>query len=737
MMKTHDQLHERLVGRLRRLARTPAFLVAGTGLLLGAAAIGVGDSENSTLPGETHLFLADDAPFVRVQGTDSGFVGIYADAAGTQPCATVPLGKVDTLYVIATTGFETQSGLSAASFRIQVTNPTGYHFAYLNPDAPINPIVGQPFDLTPEDPYDNRGFILWFRECQTLTHRAGDRIPFGRVLVANLSGGPTELRIERFSFIDRNPYMTDCSWFFGNSWSMRPCDTDPTGETIVSRVHVNDPACDPNASCAEDCTEKPCVDLVANISPSLGYCPGDSVTAQIRFSSCASSPQDVQIFFNYDLMAQYEQVAPGETVEFTRKFRFDSCPNKGRPFVFGAVARNDICSEPTGKVVRVGNGCPNCDLPYCATVYRSVPYDGEIGDTLSVYIQTQRVEDLFGLSGRLRFSPSAPLQAIGVNCVDESGLPLDLGRDALCYGRVDPMEGTVDFAVSRRAGEFGATGLLRVARVDVMFPPGTDPDACAFVALEDVNAIDSFGRSICVQTPTSVSAVCSRSTCAVWPGDANNDGFVDGDDILALAAYWAQRGPARGRSCFWAEAIGPCWEARDAMYSDAYGDGEVGVEDMLCIGVNWGRSHPATGKPIVPHGDPIAMRAALMEMQHFLEVRPGNEPGLDAIATVVADLIEKGVAPRASALEQNVPNPFNPSTRVRFSVATAGPVSLRLFDVAGRRIRNLTQGDYEPGRYGVDWNGTDDHGRPVPSGIYYCQAVIDGQTFGRKMVLSR
>ncbi len=66
------------------------------------------------------------------------------------------------------------------------------------------------------------------------------------------------------------------------------------------------------------------------------------------------------------------------------------------------------------------------------------------------------------------------------------------------------------------------------------------------------------------------------------------------------------------------------------------------------------------------------------------------------------------------------PNPFNPETSISYSVKNNGAVSMRIYGVSGRLVRTLKQGEYtNAGTYAVRWNGTDDQGRHVPSGIYF------------------
>ena len=81
-----------------------------------------------------------------------------------------------------------------------------------------------------------------------------------------------------------------------------------------------------------------------------------------------------------------------------------------------------------------------------------------------------------------------------------------------------------------------------------------------------------------------------------------------------------------------------------------------------------------------------------------------------------------GATPRyATALEQNYPNPFNGTTTVSYSVAAPCRVELGIYDPAGRAVRTLERGDRVPGRYTVLWDGADDAGRDVASGVYFCR----------------
>jgi serine protease AprX len=86
-------------------------------------------------------------------------------------------------------------------------------------------------------------------------------------------------------------------------------------------------------------------------------------------------------------------------------------------------------------------------------------------------------------------------------------------------------------------------------------------------------------------------------------------------------------------------------------------------------------------------------------------------------------------------LGQNHPNPFNPVTNIKFTVEKEGPVELAVFDVSGRKIRTLVRDTRGPGDHVVTWDGTDQTGSRVPSGMYFYKLNSGGDSSTRKMML--
>jgi hypothetical protein len=87
--------------------------------------------------------------------------------------------------------------------------------------------------------------------------------------------------------------------------------------------------------------------------------------------------------------------------------------------------------------------------------------------------------------------------------------------------------------------------------------------------------------------------------------------------------------------------------------------------------------------------------------------------------TIPADVAVDDAVPAANAaLRQNVPNPFNPMTNIAFELPRAARTTLVVYDMAGRTVRTLVDGMLPAGEHSATWNGTDERGRQVATGVY-------------------
>ncbi|MBW7995439.1 MAG: T9SS type A sorting domain-containing protein [Candidatus Glassbacteria bacterium] len=94
--------------------------------------------------------------------------------------------------------------------------------------------------------------------------------------------------------------------------------------------------------------------------------------------------------------------------------------------------------------------------------------------------------------------------------------------------------------------------------------------------------------------------------------------------------------------------------------------------------------------------------------------------------------------PKAFSLAQNYPNPFNPSTTIGYAIPEENRlmgVKLNVFNLRGQLIRTLVDQEQGPGTYNVNWDGTDERGRQIGSGVYFYRLVAGDFVSTRKMVV--
>jgi hypothetical protein len=151
--------------------------------------------------------------------------------------------------------------------------------------------------------------------------------------------------------------------------------------------------------------------------------------------------------------------------------------------------------------------------------------------------------------------------------------------------------------------------------------------------------------------------------------------------------------------------------------------------------------NPYEGGSSISHFDPSALPNLLMEpaassdltadvdltLAHFTDIG-----WLDHLPTGVAD---EHAPSRDLVLLINYPNPFNPSTTIRFELSSTQSIELAIFDVTGRLVRSLYTGVKGEGLHEELWNGMDEWGTTVASGVYYVRLAGASDTMTRKIVL--
>jgi hypothetical protein len=93
--------------------------------------------------------------------------------------------------------------------------------------------------------------------------------------------------------------------------------------------------------------------------------------------------------------------------------------------------------------------------------------------------------------------------------------------------------------------------------------------------------------------------------------------------------------------------------------------------------------------------------------------------------------------PRAAALGQAFPNPFNGGTVIPFELGAAQAVKLEIYNILGQRVRRLPRGQIEEGRHRVFWNGRDDQGQALGTGVYFYRLEVGPYRAVRRRLLLR
>jgi hypothetical protein len=213
----------------------------------------------------------------------------------------------------------------------------------------------------------------------------------------------------------------------------------------------------------------------------------------------------------------------------------------------------------------------------------------------------------------------------------------------------------------------------------------------------------------------------------------------------------------------------------DSLYSPTVGiqnrDGTVGMEilcnegslcDSLAVRIKpaWikvdareGWIAPGESRELSLTFDPLTYPRGIYQADLLIESRDKNHqletklmPLTFCIDTTTSVDWQQSQRPEGIYLFQNYPNPFNPATTIEFTIdarpriAVDGgrstvDVSLKIYNLLGQLVRTLTETEMMPGTYRITWDGKDQKGGEVSSGIYFCRLAVDSQVRIGKMLL--
>ena len=341
---------------------------------------------------------------------------------------------------------------------------------------------------------------------------------------------------------------------------------------------------------------------------------------------------------------------------------------------------------------------------------------------------------LVGSTGIVGDSGFSAVTALAINSAGEI-FSTNVACDAVLY-KIDPTTGAGTSVALTTGGAdcgFGCNngGLLY-------------PDALAFDASDVLYAVDSCNDLYTVDIATGVGTkigpvgVAIRgidfdpTTGVLWGGHgagANRDNIYTIDTTTGAATLVGPTGVIIGGTTRPTPSL--CFDEDGNLFATKGGGGF----DNLLISIDKSNGAGTVIAPITLGGVPLravggmALRSGASAQRaagSLQSAEPaGASPETRAGATV----------PVRTALFANDPNPFNPTTWIRFDLHDAQGVDLRIYDTGGRLVRQLVQETRAAGEHAVAWDGRDTAGRPVASGVYFYRLEAGDFTGTRRMLL--
>ena len=108
----------------------------------------------------------------------------------------------------------------------------------------------------------------------------------------------------------------------------------------------------------------------------------------------------------------------------------------------------------------------------------------------------------------------------------------------------------------------------------------------------------------------------------------------------------------------------------------------------------------------------------------------GNHNYFCSLSTLTSHLI-----PQKVNLQQNYPNPFNPRTEILFDISVQDNATLKLYNIKGQEVITLINKVLNPGLHKVTWNGVNNNGKELSSGMYFYELVVGDISLRKKLVL--
>ena len=335
------------------------------------------------------------------------------------------------------------------------------------------------------------------------------------------------------------------------------------------------------------------------------------------------------------------------------------------------------------------------------------------GDTFTLNISAETVFDLAGWQFDIAFDP-AVLEAIDVT--EDNFLKTDGGTTFFQGGSIDNASGKITGLSAIRLSAPGVSGTGPLLQVRFKAKSAGETE----LALHNLQFGDSTGESFPAGPHQTRIVVEGR----LATGDVNRDGQVSVLDLILISRQLGKR----------VSAGSPV---------DLNSDGIVSILDLILAAQSLGKTTTpaASPNPLAPlSGGKGRVDAATIEAwvaQARLE-DDGSlafKQGIENLERLLASLI-----PEETTLLHNYPNPFNPETWIPYQLAVPAEVTLTIYDMNGQLVRRIALGYQAAGMYrsrsrAVYWNGRNQLGESVASGLYFYTLIAGEFTATRRMLI--
>ena len=329
-----------------------------------------------------------------------------------------------------------------------------------------------------------------------------------------------------------------------------------------------------------------------------------------------------------------------------------------------------------------------------------------VGSTFTLGIRAENVFDLAGWQFDIAFDP-AVLEAKEVS--EGDFLKTDGGATFFQSGRIDNAAGKITGLIAGRISEGGVSGSGSV--LQVRFKAKTEGETK--LALENF----LFGSVAEESIPAGPREVHITVEERLLLGDVNRDGVVNILDLIRVAQQLGQR----------VSADSPV---------DVNSDGVVNIFDLTLVAQGIG----GAAAPAVATGrvDAATVETWIAEARLADDGSIAFRQGIANLQNLLASLI----IPEKTALHANYPNPFNPETWIPYQLATPAEVALTIYDMNGSVVRRLRMGHQAGGMYrsrsrAVYWDGLNQRGEFVASGVYFYTLTAGEFAATRKMLIRK